>query len=82
MALHLILQRARWATDPSEIRIDLIEGIDAHANGDDWDGPPGFLFQDHDVLTLFDDDVETHSGAVNLEPDDWFTRSPIPNRAR
>ncbi|WP_157773027.1 hypothetical protein [Rhodococcoides fascians] len=79
MALHLILGRARaLATDEPEIRAELVNGIDAHPSDDDWDGPLDFLFQDHDVLTLFDDDTELrshelHPGAVNLAPQDWFT---------
>ena len=67
MALHLILGRARaMATDESDRRLDLVGGIAAHDNDDDWEGPLNFLFQDHDVLTLFDNDLEPFPGAANL----------------
>ena len=74
MVLHLVLGRARaTATDESDRRMDLVGGIAAHENDDDWDAPMDFLFQDHDVLTLFDSDIESHPGAVNLVPAQWFT---------
>jgi hypothetical protein len=86
MALHLILGRARaMATDESDRRMDLVGGIAAHDNDDDWEGPLNFLFQDHDVLTLLDNDLEPFPGAANLAPVDWFapfvdTESRRPDR--
>ncbi|MEV8238354.1 hypothetical protein AB0P23_24170 [Rhodococcus sp. NPDC077669] len=74
MALHLVLGRARaMATDESDRRMDLVGDIAAHDNDNDWEGPLDFLFQDHDVLTLFDNDTKPHPGAVNLVPAEWFT---------
>lgn len=74
MALHLIMQRARgMATDPSDPRTDLTDGLPEHNSDSDWDGPLEFLFQDHDVLMLFDEDIEPGLGAVNLDPAQWFT---------
>ncbi len=74
MALHLILGRARaMATDESDRRMDLVGDIAAHDNDNDWEGPLDYLFQDHDVLTLFDNDLEPFPGAVNLVPAEWFT---------
>lgn len=71
MALSLILGRARaMATDRSDVRADVTA---EHDSDDDWDGPLENLFHDHDVLTLFEDNGESHSGAVNLEPARWFS---------
>jgi len=49
----------------------------------DWSAASDLLFQDHDVLMLFDDsldgiedggsDVNQAMGMVNLAPLDWFT---------
>lgn len=74
MALHLILHRARdMATDPCDPRTDLTDGLPEHDSDSDWDAPLEFLFQDHDVLMLFDDDIEPGLGTVNLDPAHWFT---------
>lgn len=77
MALHLILQRAQAiASDPTDIRADLTAGLPACEGDSDWDGPLDFLFQDHDVLMLFDNDAdgyaEPHSSTVNLALEKWF----------
>lgn len=70
MALHLIIGRARIPSVADLFRSDL-EDLPLHENDDDWDGPLDYLFQDHDVLTLFW--PEPVSDGVNLDPEDWFT---------
>jgi hypothetical protein len=66
MALHLIVHRARgMATDLSDPRTDLTDGLPEHDSDSDWDASLEFLFHDHDVLMLFDDDIEPGLGTVN-----------------
>ncbi|NMM92190.1 hypothetical protein B2J88_49455 [Rhodococcus sp. SRB_17] len=70
MALHLIIGRARTAMTADRFGED-ITNLPPHKNDDDWDGPLDYLFQDHDVLTLFW--PEPIPDGVNLDPADWFT---------
>ncbi len=70
MALRLIIGRARTAMI-SDRFVEELTHLPAHKNDDDWDGPLDYLFQDHDVLTLFW--AEPISDGVNLDPEDWFT---------
>jgi hypothetical protein len=83
MALHLIIHRARsiTANRPNAVR-SLVTGLPAHRADYDWDACSDVLFQDHDVLMLFDarlDGLEDPDsgisqalGMVNLDTDDWF----------
>lgn len=69
MALHLIIGRARIAMLSGRFAKDLTE-LPQHENDDNWDDPLDYLFQDHDVLTLFW--PEPIPDGVNLDPEDWF----------
>ncbi|MFD9669058.1 hypothetical protein ACFWAY_47140 [Rhodococcus sp. NPDC059968] len=48
---------------------DLLHEVPAHPDDIDWISPLDFLFEDYDVLTLFD--PEPVDG-VNLDAVDWF----------
>ncbi|MGW6259927.1 dTDP-glucose 4,6-dehydratase [Streptomyces sp. NPDC055085] len=62
---------------------DTVAGLAAERGDFDWDACSGVLFEDHDVLMLFDDSldgIEDAAGAVhqamgmiNLAPLDWYT---------
>ncbi|WP_246213054.1 hypothetical protein [Streptomyces abyssomicinicus] len=83
MALHLIIDRARSLTTdrPNAVRA-LVADLPAHRADYDWEACSTLLFQDHDVLMLFnarldgledpDNDAHQALGMVNLETDDWF----------
>lgn len=83
MALHLMISRARsiTANRPKSVR-DLVAELPASEADYDWSGCSEILFEDHDVLMLFDDqldgmadpesDVHQSMGMVNLAADDWF----------
>lgn len=84
MALHLGIARAEALTKnrPRFLREHLAD-LPEHRRDFDWDACSDELFEDHDVLMLFDpalDGVEDSSspvnqalGMVNLAPLDWFT---------
>ncbi|MEU9397810.1 hypothetical protein AB0D86_48560 [Streptomyces sp. NPDC048324] len=61
---------------------DTVAGLPEERADLDWDACSDLLFQDHDVLMLFDDslggieqphnDIRQSMGMVNLAPHDWF----------
>lgn len=68
MVLHLILRRAS-AGDPDR---------------SGWDELDEVLFQDHDVLMLYDMPAKVIDGqfrGVNLEPERWFSEFTLPHPA-
>ncbi|WP_327378954.1 hypothetical protein OG393_34190 (plasmid) [Streptomyces sp. NBC_01216] len=83
MALHLMIDRARSITTnrPNAVR-DLVADLPRRHADYDWEGCSDNLFEDHDVLMLFDarldgmedKDSEIHQamGMVNLAADEWF----------
>lgn len=69
MVLHLVLRRAQAAARPRQVRRG------------SWDHLSEVLFQDHDVLTLYDlppETTESLAGGVNLHPLRWFTEFTLP----
>ncbi|WP_328843014.1 hypothetical protein [Streptomyces sp. NBC_00258] len=84
MALHLGIARAAELTRnrPRFVR-EAVEDLPEDARDFDWSAASDLLFQDHDVLMLFDDSldgiedggsvVNQAMGMVNLAPLDWFT---------
>lgn len=69
MVLHLILRRAQSSARPRQVRRG------------SWDQLSEALFQDHDVLTLYDlppEATESLAGGVNLHPLRWFTEFTLP----
>ncbi|MEV7157263.1 hypothetical protein AB0N77_21990 [Streptomyces misionensis] len=83
MALHLMIDRARSITTnrPSGVR-GLVADL-PHSSADyDWEGCSDDLFEDHDVLMLFDaqldgmedpdSGIHQAMGMVNLAADEWF----------
>lgn len=69
MVLHLILRRAQAAARPRQVRRG------------SWDQLSELLFQDHDVLTLYDlppEATESLAGGVNLHPVRWFSEFTLP----
>ncbi|MEV7239120.1 hypothetical protein AB0N06_36070 [Streptomyces sp. NPDC051020] len=77
MALHVGSARARaLERNRPQLARKAVAGLPEDRRDDDWDACSGILFQDHDVLMLFDDaldGVEDSGSAVNLAPLDWFT---------
>jgi hypothetical protein len=83
MALHLGIARADNLTRnrPRRVR-ETVEDLAEHRRDFDWHACSDILFQDHDVLMLFDnslDGIEDSNsqvnqalGMVNLAPQDWF----------
>ncbi|WP_233414885.1 hypothetical protein [Streptomyces sp. N35] len=83
MALHLMIHRARSITTnrPNAVR-DLVAALPASHADYDWEGCSDDLFEDHDVLMLFDarldgledkgSDIHQALGMVNLAADEWF----------
>lgn len=81
MALHLGIAHAR-AMERNRPRLvrEAVGELPAHRRDYDWDGCSEDLFQDHDVLMLFDsalDGLEDSGisqamGMANLAPADWF----------
>lgn len=78
MALHLILDRAAALHAGGHVDYQLA-GIPAHPRDGDWAGPLDYLFEDHDVLVLFDGAAP--GDGVNLDPPAWFEAFEPP-RAR
>ncbi|MFE0773332.1 hypothetical protein [Streptomyces sp. NPDC058861] len=83
MALHLIIGQARSiTTNRPNALAQLVDGLPSSGADYDWDGCLTHLFEDHDVLMLFDaqldgmedPDSEVHQtmGMVNLAADEWF----------
>lgn len=83
MALHLMIDRARsiTANRPNAVR-DLVVNLPQNSADYDWQGCSDDLFEDHDVLMLFDaqldgmeapdGDIRQAMGMVNLAADEWF----------
>ncbi|MGW0604156.1 hypothetical protein [Streptomyces sp. NPDC002640] len=83
MALHLMIDRARsiTANRPNAVR-DLVVNLPQNSADYDWQGCSDDLFEDHDVLMLFDaqlggmeapdSDIRQAMGMVNLAADEWF----------
>lgn len=86
MVLHLIVDRAAAA----DTGLPATQAMAWSGNPDDpdtWGDLSVDLFQDHDVLTLYDVPAEAVTklvGGVNLEPVEWFTAFdtafPVPDR--
>ncbi|MGW3032824.1 tetratricopeptide repeat protein [Streptomyces sp. NPDC001178] len=83
MALHLALEHAAaLTTDDPGLVAEFTEGLAEHPEDYDWFACKDLLFEDHDVLWLYepwmdgiedpDDDVHQYVRAANLRPDDWF----------
>ncbi|CRK57590.1 hypothetical protein [Alloactinosynnema sp. L-07] len=79
MALHLAISMSRDAVHddwPSATRA--IEALPAHPDHFDWDMAKDVLFQDHDILNLFDleldgiEDPDTSIGMGDYRPHAWF----------
>ncbi len=84
MALHLAIGRAEeLLEDRPRLVADRTGALPVHRSDMDLEGASDCLFQDHDVLMLFDarlDGIEDPQdatnqtlGMVNLAPLDWFT---------
>jgi hypothetical protein len=79
MALHLILRRAAAADGCPPNRVEDWPG-EPHRPGDGWGDLFECLFQDHDVLMLYDlpkadmDDLR----CVNIDPQRWFSPFELP----
>lgn len=83
MALHLGIARARALTRNRPRRVqETVGDLPEHRRDFDWHACSDMLFQDHDVLMLFDnslDGIEDSDsqvnqalGMVNLAAQDWF----------
>ncbi|MBV6695581.1 hypothetical protein KV557_00375 [Kitasatospora aureofaciens] len=84
MALHLAISRAeQLVRDRPRLVADAVAALPADRYDFDWECCSDLLFEDHDVLMLFDarlDGIEDPTaeasqalGMVNLAPLDWFT---------
>ncbi|MFJ1708523.1 hypothetical protein [Kitasatospora sp. NPDC088346] len=84
MALHLAIRRGReLQRDRPRLVADTVEQLPEDPDDFDWDACSALLFEDHDVLMLFDpalDGVEDPTGPahqmlgmVDLAPLDWFS---------
>ena len=82
MALHLAIEDAPSYLDDIDTRDPEHSEMPEHRDDYDWDACSDLLFQDHDVLMLFDarlDGIEDSNGDVNqrlgvgdLRPAAWF----------
>ncbi|MFG2684131.1 hypothetical protein [Streptomyces sp. NPDC048392] len=83
MALHLGIDRAKSLTrNRPRLVAETVEGLDEDRGDFDWDWCSTVLFEDHDVLMLFDasldgiedsgNDVNQALGLANLAAVDWF----------
>jgi len=83
MALHLaIAQAKRLPRDRPHRVAQAVADHPRHADDFDWEGCSNLLFEDHDVLMLFDDaldgiedsgnELNQHMGMANLAAADWF----------
>jgi len=78
MILHLVLRRAAELSGCPPGRVH--DWPDDPARADGWGDLFEYLFQDHDVLMLYDaarDDM-ADLGVVNIAPSQWFTTLPLP----
>ncbi|MFF4059491.1 tetratricopeptide repeat protein [Streptomyces sp. NPDC001668] len=84
MALHLALERAAAITEDSpDLAEEFTEGLPGQPGDYDWFACKELLFEDHDVLMLYEpwmegienpeNSVNQHMRMANLHPDDWFT---------
>jgi hypothetical protein len=84
MALHLALRDAPGYLELAEDGDDQgHEELPRHADDYDWGACSEFLFQDHDILTLFDEgmdgfedpgtEINRTYGVGDLRPQSWFT---------
>ncbi|MFJ6353586.1 hypothetical protein ACIQKB_29610 [Streptomyces sp. NPDC092046] len=83
MALHLALESASAMTcDEEELVTEFTTGVPRSRNDFDWDECHALLFEDHDVLWLYepwmsgiedpDNPTNRFIGVAHLRPDDWF----------
>lgn len=83
MALHLAIDHAAQLTGDRPHRVArAIADHPRHVDDFDWEGCSNLLFEDHDVLMLFDDaldgiedsgsELNQHMGMANLAAADWF----------
>ncbi|MFJ5885298.1 hypothetical protein [Kitasatospora cineracea] len=83
MALHIALEHASAMTlDEPDLVANFVEGISAEAGDYDWSECSDLLFEDHDVLFLYDpwlssvaepeSSVGNYMGVAYLRPQDWF----------
>jgi TPR repeat protein len=83
MALHLALEHAAAITvDSPDLAEDFAEGLPEQPDDYDWFACKDLLFEDHDVLMLYEpwmegidhphNHVNQQFGMVNLRPADWF----------
>jgi hypothetical protein len=86
MVLHLTLHRA--AADAGCLPQEVFAWPEDPTRDHGWGDLFEYLFQDHDVLMLYDvpEYGLSHLGAVNIEPRQWFTEFslpyPVPERHR
>jgi hypothetical protein len=84
MALHLAIEDAPVSLEMEDDDSDdeRHEALPKHHDDYSWDDCSEYLFQDHDVLMLFDEDltgiadpasaVSQFGGLANLQPSSWF----------
>jgi hypothetical protein len=83
MALHLALQHvAEMVADEPELIEQIVAGLPVHVYDYDWDGCRDLLFQDEDILMLYDasldgledpdSDVNRRLGIGDYRPNAWF----------
>ncbi|BDM74864.1 hypothetical protein HEK616_83850 (plasmid) [Streptomyces nigrescens] len=83
MALHLGIDRAKALTrNRPRLVAETVEGLGADRRDFDWDWCSTVLFEDHDVLMLFDasldgiedsgNEINQSLGLANLAAADWF----------
>lgn len=83
LALHFALQSASAMTcDDPELVAEFTQGIPEQRGDYDWSTCSELLFQDHDVLFLYnpmmqglehpDDPINQHMGIGDLRPEGWF----------
>ncbi|MDX3240275.1 hypothetical protein [Streptomyces sp. ME18-1-4] len=83
MALHLGIDRAKSLTrNRPRLVAETVEGLGEDRRDFDWDWCSTVLFEDHDVLMLFDasldgiedsgNEINQALGLANLAAADWF----------
>ncbi|MFE5581556.1 hypothetical protein [Kitasatospora sp. NPDC056531] len=83
MALHLAIRKAKTLLRDRPNRIaGLVDELPVSEDDFDWETCLDLLFEDHDVLMLFDrsldgledadSEISQKLGTVNLNPDHWF----------
>ncbi|WP_240657953.1 hypothetical protein [Streptomyces populi] len=74
MALHLGIRRAQNIhRNRPRLLARAVEGLPAAARDFDWYACSDLLFEDHDVLSLFDDDVDRAPDVADRALPDWFS---------